>query len=107
MAKDVDTSKSVFDGGMLGYWGMKLLYALISTITLSLALPWAACMFYKWEAKHTTVDGRQLVFDGTGGQLFGTYIKWFLLIIVTIGIYALWIPVKMKAWRTKHTHFAE
>lgn len=103
---DSDKSRSGFDGGVLGYIGIHLLATLVSVCTLFIGYPWAACMTYRWELKHTTIDGKRLVFDGTGAQLFGTYIKWFLLCIITIGIYTLWLPVKMTAWRVKHTRFA-
>ena len=102
---DSDKSRSRFDGGVLGYIGIHLLATLVSVCTLFIGYPWAACMTYRWEIKHTTIDGKRLVFDGTGAQLFGTYIKWFLLCIITIGIYTLWLPVKMTAWRVKHTRF--
>ncbi len=107
MAKDIEQTRSKFDGGVLGYIGTNLLVLLISICTLFIGYPWAACLYYKWETKHTTIDDRALVFDGTGAQLFGSYIKWFLLCIITIGIYTLWLPVKMTAWKVKHTHFAD
>lgn len=103
---DVDKSRSKFDGGVLGYIGIHLLAGLVAICTLFIGYPWAACMLYRWEIKHTTIDDRRLVFDGTGAQLFGSYIKWFLLCIITIGIYSLWLPIKMTAWKVKHTHFA-
>lgn len=105
MAKDEDKSRSVFDGGLLGYIGINILAALITIFTLFIAYPWAMCMRYRWEIKHTTIDDRQLKFDGTGAQLFGSYIKWFLLCIITIGIYSLWLPIKIQQWKVKHTHF--
>lgn len=97
---------SYFDGGLLQLIGWKLLGGLITIITLGICYPWAVCMIYRWETKHTVVDGKRLVFDGTAWQLFGSWIKWFLLTIITLGIYGFWIGIKTKKWITKHTHFA-
>lgn len=102
---DADKSRSKFDGGLLGYLGVHLLSFLLCIFTLFIAYPWAMCMCYRWEIKHTTIDGNRLIFDGTGSQLFGSYIKWFLLSIITLGIYSLWLPIKITAWKVKHTHF--
>ena len=98
--------ESYFDGGLLQLIGWKLLGGLITLITLGIWYPWAVCMIYRWETKHTVVDGKRLVFDGTAWQLFGSWIKWFLLTIITLGIYGFWIGIKTKKWITKHTHFA-
>lgn len=103
---DSEKSRSKFDGGMLGYIGINFLAVLLTVCTLFIGYPWAACMTYRWEIKHSTIDGRRLEFDGSGAQLFGSYIKWYLLCIITIGIYSLWLPVKITQWKVKHTHFA-
>lgn len=97
--------KSYFDGGLLQLIGWKLLGLLITTITLGIAYPWAMCMFYNWEVKHTVINGKRLKFDGTGGQLFGKYIVWVLLSIITLGIYLFWVQIDLKKWKTKHTSF--
>jgi len=96
--------KSDFDGGLLQLIGWQLLGALITTVTLGICYPWAMCMVYSWEAKHTTIDGHRLDFDGKGGALFGQWIKWLLLTLITLGIYGLWVPIKLIKWRTQHTH---
>lgn len=97
--------KSYFDGGLLQLIGWKLLGLLITTITLGIAYPWAMCMVYNWEVKHTVINGKRLKFDGTGGQLFGKYIVWVLLSIITLGIYLFWVQIDLKKWKTKHTSF--
>ena len=97
---------SYFDGGLLQQIGWTLLGGLITTITLGICYPWALCMIYGWETRHTVVEGRRLNFDGTGGQLFGNWIKWFLLTIITLGIYSLWLSIALKKWKAKHTFFA-
>jgi len=63
-------------------------------------------MIYRWEARHTVINGRQLVFDGTAVGLFGLWIKWLLLCLITLGIYSLWVNISLKKWKVKHTHFA-
>ena len=99
-------NNSYFDGGLLQLIGWKLLGALVTTITLGICAPWAICMVYGWETKHTVINGKRLVFDGKAIQLFGTWIKWMLLCIITLGIYSFWIQIDLKKWITKHTHFA-
>ena len=97
---------SYFDGGLLQLIGWKLLGFLITFCTLGICFPWAFCMTYRWEAKHTVADGHRLFFDGTALQLFGNWIKWLLLTLVTIGIYGFWLSIALRKWKTKHTHFA-
>lgn len=97
--------KSYFDGGLAQYIGTLILGWLITFFTIGIAYPWALCMIYNWEVKHTVVDGKRLYFDGTGMQLFGNWIKWLLLTIITFGIYSFWLRIKLKQWITKHTHF--
>ncbi len=98
---------SYFDGGLLQLIGWKLLGGLITTITIGICYPWAVCMVYNWEAKHTVINGKRLSFDGKATQLFGNWLKWILLCIITLGIYSLWISISLKKWKVKHTHFAE
>ena len=99
--------KSYFDGGLFQLIGWTILGALVTTFTLGICYPWAFCMVYRWEAKHTVINGRRLCFNGTALQLFGNWIKWFLLSIITLGIYAFWVGIKLKKWKTMHTEFAD
>lgn len=96
---------SYFDGGLLQLIGWKLLGGLITMLTIGICYPWAVCMEYNWEIKHTVINGKRLRFDGTAVQLFGNWIKWLLLTIITIGIYGFWVSIAIKKWKTKHTHF--
>ena len=98
--------QSYFDGGLLQLIGWKLLGGLITILTLGICYPWAVCMVYNWEVKHTVIEGKRLEFDGKAIQLFGNWIKWLLLTIITLGIYGFWVGIKLKKWITKHTHFA-
>ena len=98
--------ESYFDGGLFQLIGCSLLGILVTVLTLGICYPWSYTMLYRWEAKHTVVNGRRLAFDGTGLQLFGMWIRWILLIVVTIGIYSFWVSIALKKWRVKHTHFA-
>ena len=100
-----ENKNSYFDGGLLQLIGTIIIGIIISVITLGICTPWALCMLYNWEIKHTVIDGRRLLFDGTAMQLFGNWIKWYLLTIITIGIYGFWLDIKLKQWKTKHTHF--
>ena len=96
---------SYFDGGLLQLIGWRLVGALITVVTLGICYPWALCMVYGWETKHTVINGHRLVFDGSAVSLFGQWIKWLLLCIITVGIYSLWLGIALKKWKTKHTHF--
>ncbi len=98
---------SEFDGGLLQLIGWQLLGALVTVDTLGICAPWAFCMVYRWEAKHTVINGHRLVFDGTAAQLFGKWILWLLLTVVTCGINSFWLAIKLKKWKVKHTHFAD
>ena len=96
---------SYFDGGLLQLIGWRLIGTLITVVTLGICYPWALCMVYGWETKHTVINGHRLVFDGSAVSLFGQWIKWLLLCIITVGIYSLWLGIALKKWKTKHTHF--
>ena len=104
---ETKTESSYFDGGLLQLIGWQILGALVTAFTLGLCYPWAICMIYRWEAKHTVINGRRLKFTGTAMQLFGNWIKWLLLTIITLGIYAFWLNIKLIQWKTKHTEFAD
>ena len=99
--------ESKFDGGLLGLIGHGLLAALVTIFTLGIGTPWAICIMYGWQTKHTIIDGKRLSWDGKGIQLLGTWIKWLLLTIITLGIYSFWISIKLKQWIVKHQHFAD
>ena len=99
--------ESYFDGGLLQLIGWKLIGSLITFFTLGICYPWALCLVYSWEAKHTVINGRRLQFNGTAIGLFGNWIKWLLLTFVTCGIYSFWLAVALKKWKIKHTGFAK
>ena len=96
---------SYFDGGLLQLIGWRILGVIIIGCTLGICTPWAICMIYNWEIKHTVVEGKRLAFDGNAVQLFGNWIKWLLLCIITLGIYSFWLQIELKKWKTKHTYF--
>ena len=104
---EVQPEKSYFDGGLLQLIGWQILGGLVTALTLGICYPWAICMIYRWEAKHTVINGRRLRFDGKAVQLFGNWIKWLLLTIITLGIYSFWLNIKLIQWKTKHTVFAD
>lgn len=99
--------ESYFDGGLLQLIGWKLLGFLITVFTLGICYPWALCLVYSWEAKHTVINGKRLQFNGTAIGLFGNWIKWLLLTFVTCGIYSFWLAIALKKWKIKHTEFAQ
>lgn len=96
---------SYFDGHLIQLVGYQILTFLVTFFTLGIATPWAMCMLYKWEIKHTVINGHRLTFDGTAMGLFGQWIKWLFLMLITFGIYGFWVNISLKKWKTKHTHF--
>ena len=100
------STESYFDGGLLQLIGWQILGALVTLFTLGICFPWAYCMIYSWEAKHTVINGKRLTFDGTAMQLLGKWILWMILTFITAGIYGFWLNIKLKQWKVKHTHFA-
>lgn len=103
---EIQTS-SYFDGGLIQYIGWTLLGALVTFITLGICFPCAYVMIFKWEAKHTVINGKRLKFDGKAIQLLGNWILWLILTVITFGIFSFWIPIKLTKWKTKHTSFIE
>ena len=99
--------ESYFDGGLLQLIGWKLFGALITICTFGICYPWAFCMIYSWEAKHTVINGKRLQFTGKAVGLFGNWIKWLLLTFITCGIYSFWLVIALKKWKIKHTEFAK
>ena len=99
--------ESFFDGKALPRIGVHLLAYLLVIITLTLGTVWAICYVYRWETRHTVVQGHRLKFTGKGGKLFGHYILWLLLIPLTLGIILIYIQVYIKRWLVKHTEFAD
>lgn len=98
--------ESYFDGGLLQLIGTYILAGLLTTITLGIGLPWAVNMIYRWELKHTVINGYRMRYNGTGGSLFAQWIKWFLLTIITLGIYGFWVNIKLRKWKVSHTSFS-
>ena len=103
---ETQNGKSYFDGKLLQLVCWQILGGIITGITLGFCYPWAVCMIYRWEAKHTVINGHRLKFNGKAAQLFGNWVKWFLLTIITLSIYSFWLNIKLKQWKTKHTEFA-
>jgi uncharacterized membrane protein YjgN (DUF898 family) len=100
-------ANSYFDGKLHQLIGWRVLGFFITLFTLGICSPWAMCMIYRWEARHTVINGHRLCFDGTAVRLFGNWIKWFLLMVITIGIFGFWVTIKIRKWKIKHTVFAD
>ncbi len=98
-------NKSYFDGGYFAFIGYSLLVGFVTVITLGIALPWMACLFQRWIAKHTVICGKRMRFDGKGIGLLGSYLLWLFLTIITLGIYGFWMTINIAKWFAKHTHF--
>lgn len=104
--KEVRTD-SYFDGKLLDLIGWRILAILISGITLGIGIPWAKCMLYNYQLKHTVYNGKRLKFEGTGGDLFVNMFKWIFFTIITLGIYAFFIPVRKTRWVISNIHYED
>lgn len=54
------TEKSYFDGTLLQFIGKSILAALITILSLGIAVPWAVCLIYDWETKQCSALGFRL-----------------------------------------------
>ena len=97
----------VFKGGALTFYGTAILSFLITIFTFGLGYPWALCLFHKWKAKHTYINGKQLIFIGGGFSLIWLWIKWYIFTILTLGIYIFWVIPSFNRWIVEHTDFLE
>ena len=104
--KEIRTD-SYFDGSLIELIGWRVLAFLITIITLGFGAPWAQCMLYSYQIKHTVYNGKRLKFEGTGGDLFVNMFKWVVFSILTLGIYILFIPVKKTKWVISNIHFED
>jgi uncharacterized membrane protein YjgN (DUF898 family) len=95
-----------FDGGALGYLGIRLAAFVLMLVTFGLAAPWSIVLFQRWKASHTYISGRRLAFVGSGWSLWGHYIKWWFLSLITVGIYTFWVVPRMIKWTVENTDFA-
>ncbi len=98
---------SYFDGNTFQLIGYSILAALLSAVTLGIAVPWIVCMVQGWQTRHTVINGRRLNFNGHGHQLIGKYLLWLFLTLITFGIYGIWLGLGMKKWVVKHTFYAD
>lgn len=97
--------KSYFDGGLLQLIGWRILGFLITFCTCGICYPWAVCMVYGWETRHTVINGKRLEFTGTAVSLFFLWLKWWILCIITCGIYGFWVCISIRKWKVKNTRF--
>ena len=107
MLHEIYGKESYFDGGLLQLVGWRLLGIFVTVCSFGICYPWACCMVYGWEIKHTVINGRRLCFTGTATQLFGNWLKWLFFCIITCGIYSLWVRLALKKWKAKHTVFTD
>ena len=99
--------ESFFDGKALPRIGVRLAALLLFIITLGFGTMWAICNVYKWDIKHTVVQGHRLKFVGKPRKLFGRYLLWLLLIPLTLGIILIYAQIFVRRWLVKNTEFAD
>jgi len=98
---------SYFDGGLLQLAGWFIVGFIMMVFSFGILYPWAVCLVYGWETKHTVINGKRLQFTGNPVSLFANFIKWWLLTVVTLGIYGFWLGIAIKKWKAKNTTFAD
>ena len=99
--------ESEFDGTTWGMIGLSLAQFFLSVLTLGFGSAYATVLGYRWFAKHTKLNGKQVLFEGSAWSLFGHYLKWGFLTVITLGVYSVCIPVRLEAWKISHTCLAE
>jgi uncharacterized membrane protein YjgN (DUF898 family) len=97
-------NRSQFNGKLLGYLGICLLYFFLCLITIGFAMPWFICRLQRWKIQYTIIDGKRLIFDGKGSKLFWRYVWWTFLTVITLGCYSWWRGIKIQDWLTERTH---
>lgn len=98
---------SRFEGSVGSYVILTLTNAILVSLTLGIATPWAIVREYRWRYNNQVIDGKRLVFEGRGGDLFGKFIIWVLLIIITLGIYVFWVARNLERWRCENTRLID
>ena len=96
-------NKTYFDGSVISYVALQLANLLIGIITFGFGAPWILVRTYKWESKHTVIDGKRFRFTGSAIDLFGHWVLWWILTILTFGIYSIVVRVRIIEWRIKNT----
>ena len=99
--------ESFFDGKAIHRVGLYILNGLLITITLGFGFVWAFCNVYRWECRHSVIQGHRLKFVGKGGKLFGRYLLWLLLIPLTLGIILIYVQIFLRRWGIRNTEFAD
>ena len=54
-------NNSYFDGGLLQLIGYRILGFLVTFLTLGICAPWAICLVYNWETKHTVIKVKDCI----------------------------------------------
>jgi uncharacterized membrane protein YjgN (DUF898 family) len=104
-SKNTEKNASRYTGSLLGQIGINILTTSIILCTLSLGAPFALVIKYKYEARNTFIDNKQLEFTGTAIKLFSFWALSSLLTLITCGIYGFWFALNFKKWKIKHTVF--
>jgi uncharacterized membrane protein YjgN (DUF898 family) len=94
---------SYFTGSVWGYFGIRMLCYLITTVSFGLLQPVAYIIRLKWELEHTIINNKVVVFRGSTAAFFGKKLLWTLLSVVTFGIYGFWIHINTLRWQFSNT----
>ncbi|HEY4537787.1 MAG TPA: DUF898 family protein [Erysipelothrix sp.] len=96
-----------FDGDLWSYFSMELVNLIILFFTIGIGMPWVLVRRYRWESRHTLLEGKKFAFEGEAIELLGRWIIWWILTIITFGIYSAVVRVKILEWRINHTVYLD
>jgi uncharacterized membrane protein YjgN (DUF898 family) len=100
------SDRSVVDGSLIGRLGVRTAAAAITVATLGFGFPVGLVLVRRSQARHTTLDGRQVEFTGSAGELFRVWLLWWTLTLATLGVYGVWVVPRVARWTRKHTRVA-
>lgn len=97
-----------FRGSGAELFGIIIIGAILTGITLGIYYPWFMVNLTKYFAEHAVGRdgaGREYTgaFSGSGGKLFGIMFVGTLLTIITFGIYGAWFMCSMQKYFTENT----
>jgi uncharacterized membrane protein YjgN (DUF898 family) len=93
-------------GSQAGRLGVRTAAAAITVATLGFGFPVGLVLVRRWQARHTTLDGRQVEFTGSARELVRAWVPWWVLTLGTLGWYGVRVAPRVAQWTRDHTRVA-